>query len=434
MEPASTGFIEGRPVEVPDLLTPQSPAGLRVVRLTSDPEQAHSHIYMEAPVFTPDARRFVFQRVEAVPVDVNMQKRWRQYWLCDLENGCAVRQLTDEPTAIAPAVSRDGRYLYYFINELEPRLRRGIELRRVDLETFARETVMVLDRPLSGRPAPPCCVYSLATIRADGGAVATGVFLGDGRAPGEWGVLVCDIRRGTAEIVLAGPNYFNPHPQYPNTRAAAPAHDLLIQHNAGADTDVLGNLTNRRSGCTVEVVRDDGTNFRKIPCGSAVEMCHGHQEWRGDMPTALIGVNHTHPDGRVTRPVIEARPVPASAAEHTPPAELPGAEQSRNEITRHDPEVAFGHTAVDPTGTRFVGDWRAVGAAAESTRLFIGTLPAQPGATLSTRYLLHPRSSYTDDQVLHPHPFFSPDATRVFFNSDYGGLPQIWMVEGFDFP
>ena len=417
--------------EVPDLLTPDSPSGLRVVRITSDPEHAHSHIYMESPVFTPDSKRFVFQRVQAVPPDENMQKRWRQYWLCDLDDGFSLRQLTDEPTAIAPAVSRDGRYLYYFISELDPHPRRGIELRRVDLDTFERETVMVLDQPLSGTSAPPCRVYSLSTIRSDGAAICTGALISDGHAPGEWAVLVCDIAKGSAEIVLAGPNYFNPHPQYPYTSDPEHLHDLLIQKNTGADTDPMGNLSNRRSGCTVEVIRDDGSHFRKIPYGSATEMCHGHQEWRGAMPSALIGVNRTVSDGTVTRPVIEALPVPAAPDDDTPPALLPDAEQNRNDITRDLEGVAFGHTAIDPTGTKFIGDWRGVGEPPEATRLFIGTLPDAPNAALSVRYLLHPRSSYTSDQVVHPHPFLSPDGTRAFFNSDYGGLPQIWMVEGF---
>ena len=69
--------------EVPELLTPDSPPGLRVVRITSDPTHAHSHIYMESPVFTPDSKRFIFLRVQATPPDENMQTRWRQYWLCD---------------------------------------------------------------------------------------------------------------------------------------------------------------------------------------------------------------------------------------------------------------------------------------------------------------------------------------------------------------
>jgi len=417
--------------EVPDLVTPDSPPGLRVVRITSDSEHAHSHIYMESPVFTPDSKRFIFQRVQAIPPDETMRKRWRQYWLCDLDDGFALRQLTDEPTAIAPAVSRDGRYMYYFVNELDPRPRRGITLRRVDLDTFERETVMVLDQPLSGTAAPPCQVYSLATIRSDGAAICTGVLISDGCAPGEWAVLVCNIERGTAEIVLAGPNYFNPHPQYPHTADPEHCRDLLIQRNAGADTDPMGNLSNRGSGCTVEVIRDDGSHFRKIPCGSATEMCHGHQEWRGAMPSALVGVNHTASDGAVTRPVIEALPVPATSDDDTPPALLPDAAQNRNDITRDVDGVAFGHSAIDPTGTKFIGDWRAPGESADSTRLFIGTLPDTPSAALSLRYLLHPRSSYTSDQAVHPHPFLSPDGIRAFFNSDYGGLPQVWIVEGF---
>src|SRR5207247_2593510 len=43
----------------PDLLGKDSPAGLEVIQLTTEPDVPGTHVYMEAQVFTPDSKRFV---------------------------------------------------------------------------------------------------------------------------------------------------------------------------------------------------------------------------------------------------------------------------------------------------------------------------------------------------------------------------------------
>ena len=132
--------------ERPDLLGEQSPEGMRVTQISADAERPHSHIYMEARVFTPDSRRFVFQRF-LDPADVDTRSSRREYLLCDIEDGYSFIQLTDEEGAIGPSVSPDGRYLYYFVDRT---VAGGgwWAIKRVDLDTFQRETLAKFDRPL----------------------------------------------------------------------------------------------------------------------------------------------------------------------------------------------------------------------------------------------------------------------------------------------
>ena len=119
---------------------------MRVTQISADAERPHRHIYMEARVFTPDSRRFVFQRF-LDPADVDTRSSRREYLLCDIEDGYSFIQLTDEEGAIGPSVSPDGRYRYYFIDRT---VAGGgwWAIKRVDLDTFQRETLAKFDRPL----------------------------------------------------------------------------------------------------------------------------------------------------------------------------------------------------------------------------------------------------------------------------------------------
>lgn len=415
-------------VDLPELRGPHSPPGLRVVRITADASMPASHIYMESQVFTPDSSRFIFQRVEPDTMGLMMREWRRTFWLCDIEDGFALRQLTDEPDATAPAVSPDGRFLYYVLSERDPRAGTGVELRRVSLDTFKRETVLHVPGA--------SLVYPLATIRSDGGAFCFGAFLGDGVRPGTHAIFVCDIVRGEYRVVLTGDELINPHPQYARSADPQRRHDILVQHNIDVTCDAMGNIVRAGSGCTLSVIRDAGAlRFRRVPCGGdRVEVCHGHQEWRGERSTVVVGVDTRRRDGVPVRRLIEATPIDADPNDPTPPRLLPGADAHRHNITAGFDEPLFGHTAFDPTGTRFIGDWRPVTGESAQTQIMIGSLGDAPGAALKARYLLHPRSTYGPSQITHPHPFLSPDGRRAFFNSDFGGQPQVWMVDGFEFP
>ena len=415
----------------PDLLGERSPEGLRVTQISADAERPHSHIYMEARVFTPDSRRFVFQRF-LDPADVDTRGSRRAYLLCDIKDGYSFIQLTDEEGAIGPSVSPDGRYLYYFID----RTRAGggwWAIKRVDLDTFQRETLAKFDDPLPEAGRHLSLLYGTSSISSDGARLCMAGYLGDGRthnAP--WGLVVFDVERAAASLVFEGQSFCNIHHQYSRSKDPEESHDILLQDNHGCDVDELGNIVTLAGGkgADVHVIRDDGSDFRCYAFGrDGVEMCQGHQAWRGEQMSVVASVAI---EGEERYPLLEATPVRAEPGTMHHGRLIPGA--TRNRISRSMEREDSCHFAFDPSGTKFVSDTFGYSGRHADCVIYVGVLPDEPDAALRTSYLLHPRSSFGYSQHTHPHPFQSPDGNVVLFNSDESGLPQIYAVEGFEYP
>lgn len=417
------------------MLSSDSPPGLRVVQITDNASGVHAHVYMESHIFTPDSNRFVLRRIlnhgEKIPINIR-----QHYLLCDIDDGFAVRQLTDEPGATAPSVTPEGRFMYYLLDQAPAPDQGRWVLRRVSLESFRRETVLVIDAPLSGTRCRPSFCTTLSSISSDGGRLCTSGYLGDGVRPnGPFGIFVFDLARATAEVIMERSTFSNAHPQYCRCPDPAFTHDILVQENHGdqVGADGRGDRTlpkTESGGADVHVIRDDGTRFRTMPWGrDGKEFCTGHQCWRGRMASAVAGVSRSGGDV----PVVEGRPGPADISAPHRGQGTPGAR--RNEICREMARPVFSHFAFDPSGTRFVSDSMQPGAKSwANARIVVGSLPDTPDTVLKVRYLLDSGTSFQNAQATHPHPFLSPDASRAFFNSDLTGQPQIWMVDGFDFP
>ena len=426
MEPAVDSPVYREAVERADMVCDESPKGLRVVQITSDDRFSNNHIYMESHVFTPDSRRFVFQRFRNSDEPAFDRMR-RDFMLCDLDDGCSFRQITNEHGAIAPSVSPDGKFMYYVIDATT--VGGGFwTVKRVDLETFRRETVAKFDTPLKGANRHLSRIYPLSSISSDGKRLCVSGFLGDGNTPNAaWGLIVFDIEKATAELILQGQSYCNMHPQYCRSKDPLASHDILVQDNHGCDIDAQGNMVGRvavaGTGADIHVIRDDGTDFRSMPWGrDGVESCQGHQAWRGRMTSAVSSMSAMAADG--SRPLIEAWPAEVTEKNAHDGRNIPGAR--RNDLSRNISGPQFTHFAFDPTGTKFVSDlW------CDQDGLVIGTIPDEPDAALTTRFLMYHKSSFTSAQA-HPHPFLSPDGCRAFFNSDEPGRPHVWMVEGFE--
>jgi hypothetical protein len=325
--------------ERPDLLDARSPAGLRLVQITTDATLPSWNVYTEAAVFTPDSRRFVFVRQTAAgPID--SAGRGRQFWVCDLQDDFALRPLIDEPGMIrGTSMSVDGTWFYYIVEDPES-TGAALVLRRVSTTTYRPETVLEIRDVIPGTRWRPSRAYPLSTMSSDGRRLATGCFLGDG---------------GTERI-------------------------------------------------------------------------QGHQAWRGRLPSVLSAMNL--PQGR--KGIREGFPI--AAAGHTHQGGLiPGGRSWA--IEPDGGPLAPWHFGVDASGRHLVIDTkendRTTGAFRSA--LFIGTLSDAAQPVLKVRYLLDTGTSGRD-QPMHPHPFFSPDATMAFFNSDVDGQPQVWMVTGFTFP
>ena len=95
----------------PDLLDEHAPQGVEVVELTTESVPS-CHVYMEAQIFTPDSKRFILHR-SAHPHGSDKHDPEHRYLVCDIDDGCTLRPITEESGATAPSVSPDGKYLYF---------------------------------------------------------------------------------------------------------------------------------------------------------------------------------------------------------------------------------------------------------------------------------------------------------------------------------
>lgn len=400
----------------PDLLAPNSPAGLEVFQITTESDVPASHIYMEAQVFTPDSKRFVLHRSSHSHGSDPHDPKHR-YLLCDLDNPGELIPLTDELGPTAPSLSPDGTWMYYFVNQTDVNGGRLI-LKRVALDRSRRETLLTLDAPLPGTPYRPSNIYPISTISSDGLRLAIPAYLGDGRTPNApWGLMVFDLVKAEVSLILEGSSWCNLHPQYCRSTNPRAAHDLLIQENHGNTCDVRGDYIQLVSGlgADIHIIRDDGTNLRDLPWGRVPEEnCQGHQCWWGNSEWAITGTS----DSDRCQRLIAGRS--ASHTDHLGRA-APGA--VRLDLSRAFPYPHFLHFSTDHLGRRLLTDH---GPSIPGGGLFLADLheagrPQRP----IFRFVLSPKTDFKD---CHIHPFLSPDGKTGFFNSNESGLLQAYMV------
>jgi hypothetical protein len=142
-------FSEAKPC--PEMLSAFSEPGIEVFRVTTDPEHdAHCPaMHSSFALFTPDSKRFVIERHRGQ----GRGDDWKlEFLLCDTDNHFSLRLLTDEGCVRGPILSRDGRVLYYW-DDQSAGDRPRIVLKQIDLDTFRRETLLVVDDPPGGLTA-----------------------------------------------------------------------------------------------------------------------------------------------------------------------------------------------------------------------------------------------------------------------------------------
>ena len=408
--------------ERPDLLSEDSPGGLEIFQLTTE-ETPSSHIYMEAQIFAPDSRRFLLHH-PARAHGIDFMDPGHRYLVCDLDAGGELTPIIEEVGAIAPSVSPDGQYLYYFVDATTPAEGGRLTLKRVRMDGTGREEIAALDGIPAGWPGPFSRPYSLSTISSDGDRLAISGFLGDGTSENApWGLLVFDVASGGVELILQGPSWCNVHAQYCRSTDPEAARDILIQENHGNLCDAAGRCTRLvgGAGADVHVIRDDGTAFRDLPWGrDGNEFCQGHQCWIGRSRRAVTSTMRREPDGRE---LIEGRAAPHAGHQGL---RTPGGE--RNDLSRSFREPDFCHFATDIAGRRLISD---SGPRDGGGGLWLGRLPGDEGGPIEDwTWLLNPRSTWLKES--HIHPFLSPDGRAGFFNSDESGIHQCYLVRGWE--
>jgi hypothetical protein len=128
-----------------------------------------------------------------------------------------------------------------------------------------------------------------------------------------------------------------------------------------------------------------------------------------------------------TQPVIEGWPAEVTEETAHNGRLIPGGR--RSDPGRHLARPGFVHFGFDATGARFISD-----ISRRHDGIVLGAWPADEGAHLRLRFLLHHGSSFGQSQLTHPHPFLSADGRRAFFNSDEPGQPAAFAVEGLTYP
>ncbi|UCH35066.1 MAG: PD40 domain-containing protein [Armatimonadota bacterium] len=406
----------------PDMLDEDSPEHIGIVQLTTETDVPSSHIYMEAQIFTPDSKRFLLHR-SATPHGGSKNDPEHRYLVCDIEDNCSLYPVTEDIGAVAPSVSPDGRYVYYFVDETEVGGGR-LTLKRVNIDGGGRTTIMALDAGLPGTGFYPSRIYPLSTISSDGTRLAAAAFLGDGQTDdAPFGLIVFDLEKATVELVIHGPTWCNLHPQYSRSTDADESHDIMIQENHDNTHDAQGKTTRLVGGlgADIHVIRDDGTDFRNLPWGrDGNEFCQGHQCWRGCSHWAITSTS--------TRRPPEAQLIEGLVAPHAGHVGIATPGGVRNDLSRDSPQPSFCHFATDIAGARLITD---AGPQEDGGRIFVAKF-GEPGsdALADWTHLLNPRSSW--QKQAHVHPFLSPNGSLGFFNSDESGILQAYMIRGLD--
>ncbi len=359
-----TVYVESLPPrEVPE-------SGAKVTQLTST-AYIHSHIYPEAPIFTPDSRYFIYNRLQSLDGP-------NGYWLCDAQTH-QLRRLTEpeETKVTGPVMAPNGEWMAY----LHLRTPTEFALKRVDLCTQERHTITVL----SGYRRP----YPLGSISPDGRWYLTGVWLPDG----EFGIVRIDLQEGTHKVIHQDPEILNPHMQF----EPGAGQDILVQYNRGGQLDAAGNIVRLvgDQGATFYIIDVEGQNRRDLAIGKPYSApVQGHQCWIGNTGRVLSTLSRIAEDNLVSIGVGDEKPTVVATGAY------------------------FWHPNASRDGRWFVSDVYPTG------EIMVGSIK-----TGRYRLLCCSESSCGRPQYTHPHPFFSPDSRTVYFNSDRTGLGQIYMAD-----
>jgi len=402
--------------------TPVSPPDLEVIQVTTDEAYTSFNVYnVDCPCVTPDSSKLVFCRQKE---DTPEAAPTREFWLCHLDDGFAIEPIvrpSGEAWTLGACVSPDGEWIYGIEQAAD-----GLLLQRIGVATRREETVAEAPLAVTHKGVP--------IVSADGKRAFQLAYFGDGKTRGTWGGYVFDIESGARNELHFGNDCQNAHAQY--RKDPANSHDIMFIGGTGVEVPPDGSWSQDKGdgfGGGANVIRDDGTDLRAIPVGRDPQEIHGgHTTWRGDQGTVVTAAYVT-PTTAWSSPLIEARPAPVTEQDRWHGKNLPGTWRAR--ITCGLAQEDSCHFAFDARGRHVVSDTDGYCGKGLLSFLWLGTyVDDEPDSPhVRSRYLLLPRSSWKG-QPSHPHPFFTPDAQCVCFNSDFPGRPQLHIARGYEFP
>jgi hypothetical protein len=351
-------------------------SNVAIVRLTSQP-CINENVYPEAPISTPDGKRFIFSRRAPLA-------RFATYWIADIDTH-KIRQITDEEGAAAPVVVPGGRWLYYSVGHL---------IRRMSPVTFQREDRFLIPGEFTG-------VGGIRSVDYSGTRFLTAARGADGL----WGVAVIDVVLRRVWMIGQTADCRNAHPQYGNNASRR----VLVQVNDGMEVDEHGNIIRLVGdlGASLHVVQDDGSRQQQLQVGSSpLERVQGHQCWVGRQDIVITTLHRRTSEGS---PWVQDRIVTIAPGDAG--YRIVGEGQG------------FTHIHTSPDGRWWVSDCNRTG------DIYVGSVK-----TGRYRRLCHSGASFGAAQYTHPHPFFLGDGQTLAWNSDVTGVPHIYcarLPEGF---
>jgi hypothetical protein len=443
LHPIGESYSEVKPF--PEMLSVVTEPGLEVFQVTTDLEQTGDS---RGAFFSPDGSRFVFKRGTTAP-------HGGLYWcLCDVADGFRLRNVTlPEDNPCAPFVGADGRHLYYF-QDFSHLASPRITLRRVSLDTFKTEDLAVYDKPVEGIGRRPRAGGKIrvrgmtqgSSLRADGKKVALGFnFVGDDNED-HFAPVFIDLDTYAIHGFEWEPYSWRVAPHY--FRGPDPAHRGhffmgRVWNSQSWDAD--GKLHQRWYSdvhrASLHIVDEGGRILGTVPIGGEGEGVD-HPCWRGGRYEIAVhsGDFNSAPHWRGV--IRVAAPVACGPSDYQKGRFIPGGRSvdltrrfTRPDVCHQSWHADGIHAAFDTEGWAGRGTPVPQGPTAF---LYLGKViePAGEDPYLVTKYLLHPRSSWSWAGVENCQEL-SPDLNHIFFNSDWTctiGRPQLFAVRGFTWP
>jgi hypothetical protein len=216
--------------------------------------------------------------------------------------------------------------------------------------------------------------------------------------PVVFGIELVDLESGTREIIHTAPDICNPHTQFEPTHGKW----VMVQHNRGCEFLPDGTRTRLvgEEGATEFLLSIPDGQVTRLPVGTPhTTGITGHEVWISGQDEILMSIR--------------------AQGEYAPDKGNLIAVTASGEVRRVGiPGVQVNHVGTTPDGRFFsVDDWRG------SSRLLIGS-----NKTGKSTDICESRTSMSQGQDTHGHPYLSPDAKWLVFNSDCSGQPQIHVA------